>query len=193
MKKILKWLGIGFVGFLVLGMFAEDDTTTKTTGNANNNQTAIEEPAVNNEELICTWKDPIEWKGRTLQSDIYYAYNDDYAIVIDEINKIEDCIQLKYTFYNESNETMSSLWVITATPYQNGVNLNDSEDFGDHYYECFNEQTSIMPGYSINDCSELIPIGDGSDITILLGCGMWNDTHVMTINPNTLDYSIEDK
>lgn len=182
--------------FLLIALLSSSDNNSTDTSVSNNDTTVEErkepvekaapEPANN---ITGT----IKWKGHELKSDIYIAYNDDYAITIDNIQKKQDCIQILYTFYNESGDTMSAIWNFQCVAYQNGICLDDNKDYNNHYYECYNEQTSIQSGYSIDNCSELIPIGDGSEITIEMGCGMWNDTHIMTIDPITLEYSIVEK
>lgn len=190
--KAITFVVSGILTFILIAMMC-DTSDDSTVVDNNNSTTTTEEQKEITSEPTNSFTGSIEWKGHTLKSDIYIAYNDDYAITIDSIQKVQDCIQFKYTFYNESDDTMCALWVLNSVPYQNGINLNDNEEYSNSYYECFNEQTTIMSGYSIDNCSELIPIGDGSEITIELGCGMWNDTHIMTINPETLDYTIKEK
>lgn len=182
--------------FLLIALLSPSDDNSTDTSVSNNDTTTeerkepVEEAAPESANNITG---TIKWKGHELKSDIYIAYNDDYAITIDSIQKKQDCIQILYTFYNESGDTMSAIWNFQCVAYQNGICLDDNKDYNNHYYECYNEQTSIQSGYSIDNCSELIPIGDGSEITIEMGCGMWNDTHIMTIDPITLEYNIVEK
>ena len=182
--------------FLLIALLSPSDNNSTDTSVSNNDTTTeerkepVEEAAPEPANNITG---TIKWKGHELKSDIYIAYNDKYAITIDSIQKKQDCIQILYTFYNESGDTMSAIWNFQCVAYQNGICLDDNKDYNNHYYECYNEQTSIQSGYSIDNCSELIPIGDGSEISIEMGCGMWNDTHIMTIDPETLEYSIVEK
>lgn len=179
--------------FLLIALLSPSDNSSTDT--SDNNNTVTEEPVKEEPapEPANNITGTVKWKGHELKSDIYIAYNDDYAITIDKIQKKQDCIQILYTFYNESDDTMSAIWNFQCVAYQNGICLDDNKDYNNHYYECYNEQTSIQSGYSIDNCSELIPIGDGSEISIEMGCGMWNDTHIMTIDPNTLEYNIVEK
>ena len=134
------------------------------------------------------------WKEHDLSNSIIYVYNDSYAIMITDISKVQDCIKLTYTFINESNDATSAIWNFHCVPYQNGINLDDNKEYSNHYYKCGNEQTNIKPGVSIDDCWELIPIGDGSDIEIEISIGLWSDAQsIITINPNTLEYTINNK
>ena len=134
------------------------------------------------------------WKEHDLSNSIVYVYNDNYAIMITDISKVQDCIKLTYTFINESNDATSALWNFHCVPYQNGINLDDNKEYSNHYYECGNEQTNIKPGVSIDNCWELIPIGDGSDIEIEMSIGLWSNAQsTITINPNTLEYTINNK
>ena len=187
--------------FLLIALLSPSDNNSTDTS-VSNNDTTTEEEYNNNESVKEEEPAPepannitgtVKWKGHELKSDIYIAYNDKYAITFDSIQKKQDCIQILYTFYNESGDTMSAIWNFQCVAYQNGICLDDNKDYNNHYYECYNEQTSIQSGYSIDNCSELIPIGDGSEITIEMGCGMWNDTHIMTIDPETLEYNIVEK
>ena len=202
-KKIKGAEGIVFIVsglltvFLLIALLSPSDNDSSTDTSASNNDTTTEERKEPVEETAPEPANNItgttKWKGHELKSDIYIAYNDKYAITINSIQKKQDCIQILYTFYNESGDTMSAIWNFQCVAYQNGICLDDNKDYNNHYYECYNEQTSIQSGYSIDNCSELIPIGDGSEITIEMGCGMWNDTHIMTIDPITLEYSIVEK
>ena len=134
------------------------------------------------------------WKEHDLSNSIIYVYNDNYAFMITDISKVQDCVKLTYTFINESNDAASAIWNFSCVPYQNGINLNDNKEYSNHYYECGNEQTNVKPGVSIDNCWELIPIGDGSDIEIEIGVGLLSDAQsIITINPNTLEYTINNK
>lgn len=134
-----------------------------------------------------------EWNGHDLGKNKFVLSNDEYCFVIKKIDKVKDTIRLTYTFINESGDNSSAIWNFQCKPYQNGISLNDNKDYKGHYYKCGNEQTSVRSGYSIDDCWELIPVGDGTDIECDIGAGMWNDTHIFKINVDTMKWSIEEK
>ena len=166
MKKI-NMVIIALVILVVIAFSAS--CMNRSTDNPGNNA-KVQNGAVDNnsdndgveEEAKPVKEDISEWKGHDLGKYKFVLTNDEYAIVVKKIDKVEDTIRLTYTFINESEDDSSALWSFQCVPFQNGTNVNDK--YKSSYYECGSEQTSVRSGYAIEDCWELIPIGDGSEI-----------------------------
>ena len=194
MKKIGKvfFIIISVLAFIVfVGGISNLNRSNKEDVPINDTQNEI----TNNEEVPVPIKEENlkDWKGHELGEYEFVLTNESYAIVVRKIDEVEDTIRLTYTFINESGDDTSAIWNFQCVPYQNGTSLNDNKKYSRHYYKCENEQTSVRSGYSIDDCWNLIPIGDGSEIECDIGAGMWNETHLFKINPQTMEWSIEEK
>lgn len=194
MKKIRK----GFLGaiFILFVLFIIGNSTNNNKAHVSNNSTqkgATSNEVKQNETVQKKDEEIKEWNGHNLGQYEFILTNEEYAIVVRKIDKVQDTIRFTYTFINESGDDSSAIWNFQCRPYQNGISLTDNKKYISHYYECKNEQTSIRSGYSIDDCWELIPIGDGSEIECDIGAGMWNESYLFKIDPQSMKWSIEDK
>lgn len=195
-RKVITIVFAVFIGLCIIGSLSDNSSSTtqeKPSETTNTVETTNNE-TINNEE-VKNQKDKkvTEWNGHDLGKNKFVLSNDEYCFVIKKIDKVEDTIRLTYTFINESGDDSSAIWNFQCVPYQNGISLNDSKDYQSHYYKCGNEQTSVRSGKSIDGCWDLIPIGDGSEIECDMGAGMWNESHLFKINPDTMKWSIEEK
>lgn len=185
-------LVIGCIGKYLFNNETDDENISSNDA-PKQNEIVSDEIEVDEKDTPIKNEKLTEWKGHKLGKYKFVLTNDEYAVVVKKIDKVKDTIRLTYTFINESEDDSSAIWNFQCTPYQNGTNLSDNDKYEGHYYKCKNEQTSVRSGYSIDDCWELIPIGDRSEIECDMGAGMWNETHLLKINPETMKWTVEEK
>lgn len=197
-QKVVSTMVVLFLGMLGLLVVGCQDNNSSSSVNDSEETSQIQTATKTNENKSTSVKEDksetlTEWKGHDLGEYKFVLNNDKYCFIVRDIDKVEDSIRFTYTFINESGDDMSSIWNFQCIPYQNGINLKDNKEYRSSYYKCGNEQTSIRSGYSIDDCWCMIPVGDGSEIECDMGAGLWNETHLLKLNPETLEWSIESK
>lgn len=205
MKKIAKdsliAISILIVLIFIYGLinltkeYVSNNVEAKITSNdTNQNKVSRKDNEVVENKIVEEKEEnPTKWKGHDLGEYKFILENEDYAVVVRDIDVVQDTIRFTYTFINESGDDNSGIWNFKCTPYQNGISLDSNKEYQSHYYKCGNEQTSIRSGYSMDGCWELIPIGDKSEIECDMGIGFFNETDLFKINPTTMEWTIEKK
>jgi hypothetical protein len=128
------------------------------------------------------------WMGHEFGKYEFVVTDGDGSVVI--VRKISKMgskkIKFTYAYINETGDTDSGFGRFTLIPYQNGIKMDTLYGMDEG-----NGDKTIQDGIMIEDCYEYIEVGDGSTIECEVNVGLWNQVATLTIDPNTLEYSLE--